>query len=63
MYQVASWVIHVGKSVAYLTVCQLTTGLKDFGGKFYSHNYFDDVGVDSNSGTICMYKGQDVLAL
>ena len=37
--------------------------LKDFGGKFYSHNYFDDVGVDSNSGTICMYKGQDVLAL
>ena len=54
MYQVASWVIHVGKSGAYLTVSQLTTGLKDFGGKFYSHNYFDDVGVDSNSVTICM---------
>ena len=54
---------HVGNSGACLTVSQLTTGLKDFGGKFYSHNYFDDVGVDSNSGTICMYQGQDVLAL
>ena len=27
-------------------------GLKDFGGKFYSHNYFDDASDDGNSGTI-----------
>ena len=27
-------------------------GLKDFWGKFYSHNYFDDASDDSNSGTI-----------
>ena len=41
--------------------------LKRFFGipKFYSHNYFDDASVDSNSGTIIQLyvKGQDVLAL
>ena len=50
---------------AYLTVSQLSTGLKEFLGKFNSHNYFDDASVDSNSGTIIyLYvKGQDALAL
>ena len=50
---------------AYLTVSQLTHGLKTFLGKFHSHNYFDDASFDSNSGTIIwLYvKGQDVLAL
>ena len=35
---------------AYLTVSQLTHGLKTFLGKFHSHNYFDDASVDNNSG-------------
>ena len=35
---------------AYLTVSQLTHGLKTFWGKFHSHNYFDDASVDNNSG-------------
>ena len=36
----------------HLTVSQLSTGLKDIGRKFYSHNYFDDACDDSNSETI-----------
>ena len=37
---------------AHLTVSQLSRGLKDFWGKFHSHNYFDDASDDSYSRTI-----------